>query len=134
MLLNLFITIIFSIISAAITHLININLKQGPVKASAGLAFVVALLDYFFPELSICLGVNLPLIVIGASFVGMSADRVLKNWRQTALSGAIFGFIFANSKRTHQRLPISIKRLLNGRWCVHGLPTPALPLLAQQYH
>ena len=85
-------------LSAVTTFYLNAHLKQGAVRASAALAFVVALFFYVFPNL---LAENLtkaiPAVCIGASFIGMVSEKVFKNFWLIAISGCIFSIIFLNT-------------------------------------
>jgi hypothetical protein len=81
-----------------LTFIVSVKLKQGPVKASAGLSLLVAVLFYLFPHmLPAYLTTKIPAAFFGASFVGMSAGSVLRNNLWATLAGLIFGFIFTNT-------------------------------------
>lgn len=86
--------------SSMLTFYVNIYRKQGPVRSSALLTFVVAAFFYLFPELlSPSLTKAIPVVFIGGSFIGMvSASKVAKLWR-IAMSGLVFGFIFLHTSR-----------------------------------
>lgn len=86
------------IASAVATFYLNAHAKQGAVRASALLAFVVALFFHLFPTLvSMQLTQAIPAVCIGASFIGMVSHKVFKNIWLIALSGGIFSIIFLNT-------------------------------------
>ncbi len=91
---------IAGVIGAVITQYVNVNLKQGPVKASASVALIFALPFYFFPGLLdfLYIGVSakVPVVIIGASFVAMSSVKVIPSWKWMSLGGLIFSIIFLN--------------------------------------
>jgi len=92
--------IFISLIAAFCTYIMNVRLKQGPVKSSAGLSLLVAAFFYAFPHsLSPILVSKVPAAFFGASFAGMSNDTVLKSGRWAVLSGLIFGAIFVNTSK-----------------------------------
>ncbi|MFH2020152.1 MAG: hypothetical protein ABIJ34_01995 [archaeon] len=90
------ILIIASILAAVSTQLVSIKFNQGPVKASALLSFIVALIFFF---IKIPLSGTIPLAFIGGSFVGMSSKVRLPNYLLTAFGGFVFGIIFVNSSK-----------------------------------
>ena len=88
-------------ITAAVgTYIVNNTLGQGAVRASALLSLIVGLFFYFFPELlSAYLTRNIPLVFIGASFIGMVSSRILSSYLLLSLSGIIFSILFVNSSK-----------------------------------
>ncbi|MFZ0491078.1 MAG: hypothetical protein WAM00_12590 [Salegentibacter sp.] len=94
------ILIITGIISAVGTYVVNNKLQQGAVRASALLSLVVGLFFYYFPGLlSAYLTRNIPLVFIGASFIGMVSSRILSSYILLSLSGIIFSILFVNSSK-----------------------------------
>ncbi len=89
---------ITGIIAAVGTYVVNNKLRQGAVRASALLSLIVGVFFYFFPELlSAYLTKNIPLVFIGASFIGMVSSKVLSSYILLSLSGIIFSILFVNS-------------------------------------
>jgi len=93
--LIIFITAIAGVILTfvSITHL-----KQGAIKASAGLSIIVGLFFYAFPvTLSPFLTHNIPLVFMGASFVGMVSDKIVHNYWSLTFAGIIFSVLYLNT-------------------------------------
>lgn len=98
--MEIVILIITGVISAVGTYIVNNKLKQGAVRASALLSLIVALFFYFFPELlSPKLTREIPLVFIGASFIGMVSSRILSSYIFLTLAGIIFSILFVNSSK-----------------------------------
>lgn len=94
------ILIITSIISAIATYILSVKCKQGPVKASALLSFLVGTFFLIFPSLfPETLSKSIPLVFFGASFVGMSSVKRISNNLWMAFAGMVFGLIFINSSK-----------------------------------
>lgn len=94
------ILIITGITSAVATYVVNNKMHQGAVRASALLSLIVGLFFYFFPNLlSQSLTRNIPLVFIGASFIGMVSSRILSSYILLSLSGLIFSILFVNSSK-----------------------------------
>ena len=86
------------IISAILTYVVNNKYRQGAVRASAGLSLLVGLFFYFFPELfSHYLTKNIPLVFIGATFIGMVSSKILPSYLLVGFSGFIFSIIYLNA-------------------------------------
>lgn len=85
-------------LSAFLTYILHVKLKQGAVRASALVGVVAGLLTFIFPKyLSINMTENLPLIIFGASFVGMVSSEVLSNYILIGISGSLFAVVFMNT-------------------------------------
>jgi len=86
------------IISAILTYVVNNKYRQGAVRASAGLSLLVGLFFYFFPELfSPYLTKNIPIVFIGATFIGMVSSKILPSYLLIGFSGFIFSIIYLNA-------------------------------------
>jgi hypothetical protein len=98
--MNEVIVVITSVVAAAATLFVSHDLKQGPVRASAILSLAVAVIFLFFPSSMKAnyLVVNIPLVFIGASFVGMTSKVHFKNWMYAVFSGLVFGLIFLGTQ------------------------------------
>lgn len=86
------------IISAILTYIVNNKYRQSAVRASAGLSLLVGLFFYFFPELfSPYLTKNIPIVFIGATFIGMVSSKILPSYLLVGFSGFIFSIIYLNA-------------------------------------
>ena len=93
--MNELILLITGGIGALGTYIVAHDLKQGVIRASAGLSLMVGLFFYTFPTLtSIQLSIEIPMIFLGASFVGMTAQHVIGNKLLILLGGVLFSGIF----------------------------------------
>lgn len=85
-------------VSAMVTFFLHVDLKQGPVRASALVGVSVGVFVLLFPNvLSPYLTKNLPLVCFGASFIGMVSAKVLSNYFLIGFSGIVFTIIFFNT-------------------------------------
>lgn len=88
------------IVGSISTYYMSTQMKQGPVRSSALLTLVVAILFYLFPEvLSPQLSKNIPVVFIGASFIGMVSSTQLSTYMGLSLAGVIFALIYINTSR-----------------------------------
>ncbi|UZR94299.1 hypothetical protein [Chondrinema litorale] len=104
-----FIIILTGILGAVLTYFISTELKQGPVRASAGLSLIVALCFYYYADLIELFGLSvdaqsgimneIPLVFIGASFIGMASSEVLHSYILLFVSGLIFSIIYLNTSK-----------------------------------
>ncbi|MDT0644671.1 hypothetical protein RM553_17660 [Zunongwangia sp. F363] len=86
--------------AATATYLANHFLKMGAVRASALLSLAVGLFFYFFPHFFAPYFIrHIPLVFMGASFIGMVSKNVVGNYLLIAFSGIIFSLIYLNSSR-----------------------------------
>lgn len=97
---NLLLLITVSFLSAITTFYVNEGLKQGPVRSSAILSLIVGLYFYFFPgSMDGYLVKNIPVVFIGASFVGMVSARLLSNYLLIGTGGVIFCLIYLHTSK-----------------------------------
>ncbi len=95
--MNELIIIIIGILGATVTFFVSDHLKQGRVRASATLSLLVSMFFYCYPEvLSPFLTSNIPLVFIGASFIGMVTSRAKGNYFRLALAGCLFSILYLN--------------------------------------
>ena len=95
--MNYLIFILTGVLGAWLTFFISERLKQGPVRSSALLSLVVGLFFYCFPELfGAYLSKNIPLVFIGATFIGMVSPLSRGNYIRLALAASLFGIIYVN--------------------------------------
>lgn len=98
--MNNLIIIFTGTLGVVLTFIVSHELKQGPVRASAGLSLLVGLFIHFFPSLLPNeLTTSIPYVFIGASFIGMVSAEVLDNYFFLALSGAVFSIIYLNTSQ-----------------------------------
>ncbi len=87
--------IITGILGATVTYFISHRFKQGPVRSSALLSLIVGLLFNFFPDiLNPYLTNNIPVVFIGATFIGMVSSTTHKNYFSLAFAGSLFSLIY----------------------------------------
>jgi hypothetical protein len=97
---NVSILLLVSFFGSVITFYVNEGLKQGPVRSSALLSLMVGLYFHFFPGMmDSYLVKNIPIVFIGASFIGMVSARLLANYLLIGLAGIIFCLIFLNTSQ-----------------------------------
>lgn len=90
--------ILTGIIAVVATFYISTHLKQGAVRASAGLSLLVALIPFLFPDLFTAhLASDIPNVFFGASFIGMVSKNLISNYWLLALSGLLFSLIYLHS-------------------------------------
>ncbi len=89
--LEMFLIVIFSIIGALLTYILNIRFKEGPVMASG---FIGLMAGAFLPLIFNETGQMLAVVTFGASFVGMSAHKKMPEETLMIFSGLLFGLIF----------------------------------------
>ena len=93
--MELAIILISGIIGALLTFYLNNRLQLGGVMASAGVSVVAAGFFYIFPDiLNEYLKTNIPIVIMGASFIGMATSRVIRQHWVIGVSGFIFSVIF----------------------------------------
>ncbi len=96
--MNIAILILTGVLAAISTYVLNIKLGQGPVRSSAALSLVVGAVFYFFPNLlSVYLTQHIPVVFIGASFIGMVSSNVVSSYFTVGTSGLIFSVIYLNT-------------------------------------
>lgn len=95
--MNIILIILASILGATLTFYVSEALKQGPVRASALLSLIIGLFFYYFPDiLNVYLTKNIPLVFIGASFIGMASPKGKNNYLLLAFSGLLFSIVYIN--------------------------------------
>lgn len=82
---------IFSVITTPLTYYLNIKRNQGPVMASSVIGLLAGiLLPRFFAEN----GTFYAIVVICASFIGMTVKPICSTFWQITLSGVIMAIVF----------------------------------------
>lgn len=96
--MEIIILFLTGIISALLTYVVNNKYKQGAVRASAGLSLMVGLFFYLFPDIfTPYLTKNIPIVFIGATFIGMVSSKILSSYLLVGFSGFIFSIIYLNA-------------------------------------
>ena len=88
------IILITALIGTLSTYIVGTHFHQGAVRSSAGLSLLVAILFAVLPEFSNNLSTTIPLVFMGASFVGMVSSNVNSNLFFIGLGGLVFGIIY----------------------------------------
>ena len=96
--MNTALLLLTGISGALLTFYVNEHLKYGPVRASALLSLLLGLFFYAFPHaLNPYLTKNIPLVFIGASFIGMVSAKVASHFLTRSVAGILFVVIFLNA-------------------------------------
>ncbi|QRM89891.1 hypothetical protein FG167_11835 [Lacinutrix sp. WUR7] len=115
--------------SSIITFVLQVNFKQGAVRASALVGVLVGAFVLIFPNLlSPYLTENLPLVCFGASFIGMVSSKVLSNYFLIGISGMVFTFIFLNTSSYFEGFGGG----LGSAACIALLVTLSFPILRKK--
>lgn len=86
---------IIGISGATGTYLLAHKGKQGVVRASALLSLIVAVIVYLLSDvLPLEYAAQIPVVFIGASFVGMTSPKIISSTTIIALSGAVFALLY----------------------------------------
>jgi len=89
------ITLISGIIGALATFYLNNKLQLGGVMASAGISVLFGGFFCVFPNLiNEYLTTNIPVVVMGTSFIGMTTSKLTNQFWVIAIAGFIFSVIF----------------------------------------
>ena len=89
--LQFVVLLLCSVSATLLTYEINIRFKQGPVRASALIALIVGGFFYFFPNLlPEFYTKNIPLYVIGGTFIGMVSSAINISYVSLILSPILF--------------------------------------------
>ncbi|ADV47618.1 hypothetical protein I2486_01040 [Cellulophaga sp. E16_2] len=95
--MNTLIIIITGIVGTILTFYLSEHLKQGPVRASALLALIVALFFQLFPEVfNPYLTKHIPIVFIGASFIGMISSEAKGSYSILVIASILFSVIYIN--------------------------------------
>ncbi|PTX41441.1 hypothetical protein C8P64_3241 [Christiangramia gaetbulicola] len=92
------IIIISGFIAALVTFYLNNRLQLGGVMASAAISVLVGGFFYLYPNLlSDYYTTNIPLVVMGASFIGMATSKVVRQYWIIGISGFIFSVLYLST-------------------------------------
>ncbi|WPY99768.1 hypothetical protein [Christiangramia sp. OXR-203] len=90
--MNLLLILGCSVLSGQLTYTLNNSLNLGAVIASSLVSITGGLLIY--TPISEVLRETLPLVIMGASFVGMASEEIATRNRIIILSSIFFGILF----------------------------------------
>lgn len=93
--MNIFLVIFVAIFSSLITHVVTHKFNKSPIFSSACLSLIFAISTAYFliPTLSNALN----LVFFGGTFVGMTHNSVIRNWKQVSVAGFVFGLLYVLS-------------------------------------
>lgn len=93
--MSLILILISGIFGAVATYFLNNKYGLGAVMASALVSVAGGLLFLLFPGLVAAdLDKTLPMVIMGASFVGMASEKIARNYLVIILSGITFSLLF----------------------------------------
>ena len=116
-------------IGALGTYIVAHDLKQGVIRASAGLSLMVGLFFYAFPTVvSLQQAVEIPFVFMGASFVGMTAKQAIGSKLLILLAGLFYSSIFIAS----DSIFIGYGGKIGTAACISGTTVYALQFLVQR--
>jgi len=119
---------ICSILATLITYELNIKYKQGPVRASALIALLVGGFFYFFPNLLPEIYTkNIPLYVIGGTFIGMVSSTINISYFSLTFSP----FLFAVLLHYTSKLFNGYGGALGTTACIALMCTMAFPIITK---
>ncbi|UII25066.1 hypothetical protein LVD15_17345 [Fulvivirga maritima] len=96
--MNYIIITITGVAGVLLTFFVSHDLKQGPIRASAGLSLLVALTFEYIPLFQhIPLSESIPYVFIGGSFIGMVSSEVIHSYTFLTVSGIIFSVLYLNA-------------------------------------
>lgn len=91
---------IVATIGSCSTFWLSTKAKQGPVRASALVTLPIALLFYVYPQLvEEYLTKNIPIVLIGATFVGMVSAQKLNTYLGLIIATLLYCTIFINTSK-----------------------------------
>ncbi len=112
-----------------VTYGVNIKAKQGPVRASALVALATGLFFYVFQDVLPTFYVtNIPMYIVGGSFIGMVTSTTHINRYSLAFSACVYAFLLWFAARRFDGFGGSLGLLA----CVSLMCTMALPMLTQK--
>lgn len=90
-----------SIVAALATQYLNIKREWGSVKASSFVSLIGGI-TYYFLSAHINIMEATPVIIMGASFVAMSSEKIIPNKKWMFVAGIIFSFVFLSTNSLFQ--------------------------------
>ncbi|WP_307425126.1 hypothetical protein [Chryseobacterium sp. MDT2-18] len=90
------ITAVAGTVGSTLTFYVSEHYKQGPVRSSALVSVAAGLFFYCFPHaLNSYLTKNIPLILMGTSFIGMVSPKYYGSYFRLAAAGMLFSIIYS---------------------------------------
>lgn len=104
MIIEFLILMMCSIIASLTTFELNIRFKQGPVRSSAVIAMIIGGFFYFFPTiLPQFYTNNIPLYVIGGTFIGMVSSTINISYFSLIFSPMLFAILLHYTSQIFNR-------------------------------
>ena len=95
-----FLFMLCSISASLLTYELNIRFKQGPVRSSALIALIVGGFFHFFPNIFPAnYTQNIPLYVIGGTFIGMVSSTIKISYFSLLFSPILFSVLLHFTSR-----------------------------------
>jgi len=93
--MDLVIILIAGIFGALSTFYLNNTLQLGGVMASSGISILFGAFFFVFPNLiNEYLTTHIPIVIMGASFIGMASSKIIHQAWVIGISGIIFSTIY----------------------------------------
>ena len=126
--LQFVVLLLCSVSATLLTYEINIRFKQGPVRASALIALFVGGFFYFFPNLlPEFYTKNIPLYVIGGTFIGMVSSAVNISYISLILSPILFAVLLHYTSKVFN----GFGGALGTTACIALMCTMAFPIITK---
>ena len=117
-----------SVIATFLTFELNIRFKQGPVRASASIALIIGGLFYFFPTLLPEMYTkNIPLYVIGGTFIGMVSSSINISYFSLIFSPILFSVLLHYTSKVFN----GFGGALGATACIALMCTMAFPIITK---
>ena len=126
--LQFVVLLLCSVSATLLTYEINIRFKQGPVRASALIALFVGGFFYFFPNLlPEFYTKNIPLYVIGGTFIGMVSSAINISYVSLILSPILFAVLLHYTSKVFN----GFGGALGTTACIALMCTMAFPIITK---
>ena len=126
--LQFVVLLLCSVSATLLTYEINIRFKQGPVRASALIALIVGGFFYFFPNLlPEFYTKNIPLYVIGGTFIGMVSSAINISYVSLILSPILFAVLLHYTSKVFN----GFGGALGTTACIALMCTMAFPIITK---
>ena len=126
--LQFVVLLLCSVSATLLTYEINIRFKQGPVRASALIALFVGGFFYFFPNLlPEFYTKNIPLYLIGGTFIGMVSSAINISYVSLILSPILFAVLLHYTSKVFN----GFGGALGTTACIALMCTMAFPIITK---
>lgn len=117
-----------SVMATFLTFALNIRFKQGPVRSSALIALIVGGFFYFFPTLLPEIYTkNIPLYVIGGTFIGMVSSSINISYFSLIFSPILFSVLLHYTSKVFN----GFGGALGTTACIALMCTMAFPIITK---